>query len=268
MNASKRFVLALACAGALFALTAAPSSAIVGGHDVPAGQYTSVAEVNFATFGCTGTLIAPNYVLTAGHCGSVTGAAVATTAAWPAAFYTVRIGSNKSGQGESRAVSQVTINPNYTLNQGYDITLLKLATPSTKTPTKVSGSAETALWAAGTLEDIVGWGVTSEGGSAPSTLQAAQVPVTTDAYCANAYGSSFSAQTMLCAGYPQGGVDTCQGDSGGPMFGHTGTGALKVVGVTSFGSGCAQPGFPGVYARVGDSTLREWIRSIVPAGVD
>ena len=268
MNRTHRLFLTLACAGALSAVTAAPSSAIVGGHDVPAGQFTSVAEVNFASFGCSGTLIAPNYVLTAGHCGSITGAAVASTAAWPAAFYTVRIGSNKAGQGESRAVKKVTINPNYTLNQGYDITLLQLSTNSTKTPTKVSGSAETSLWAPGTLEDIVGWGVTSEGGSSPSTLQAAQVPITTDAYCANAYGSSFSALTMVCAGYPEGGVDTCQGDSGGPMFGKTGTGALKVVGVTSFGSGCAQPGSPGVYARVGDTTLREWIRSIVPSGVD
>ena len=73
---------------------------------------------------------------------------------------------------------------------------------------------------------------------------------------------------MLCAGYPQGGTDTCQGDSGGPLFGRDGSGALKVIGATSFGEGCAQPGKPGVYARVGDSVLREWIRSVAPAGVD
>ena len=88
--------------------------AIVGGHDAPAGQFTSVAEMTFASFGCSGTLIAPNYVLTAGHCGSITGAAIASTAAWPAAALNVRIGSNKAGQGESRAVKKVTINPNYT----------------------------------------------------------------------------------------------------------------------------------------------------------
>ena len=66
---------------------------------------------------------------------------------------------------------------------------------------------------------------------------------------------------MVCAGYPQGGTDTCQGDSGGPLFGHDAAGALRVVGATSFGDGCAQPGKPGVYARVGDAALREWIRS-------
>jgi secreted trypsin-like serine protease len=71
---------------------------------------------------------------------------------------------------------------------------------------------------------------------------------------------------MVCAGYPQGGTDTCQGDSGGPMLGSV-AGVPRVVGTTSFGEGCARPGKPGVYGRVGDSTLREWIRSKVPAGV-
>jgi len=109
--------------------------------------------------------------------------------------------------------------------------------------------------------------VTSEGGDAPDVLQKAQVPVTTDAYCGNSY-SNFDARTMLCAGYPQGGTDTCQGDSGGPMYGRTAAGALRVVGATSFGEGCARPGKPGVYARVGDAALREWIRSQAPASVN
>ena len=116
------------------------------------------------------------------------------------------------------------------------------------------------------METIVGWGTTSEGGSTPDTLQKAKVPITTDAYCSGAY-SDFDANTMVCAGYPNGGVDTCQGDSGGPMFGTNSTGALRVVGTTSFGEGCARPGKPGVYGRVGDSTLREWIRSRAPGGV-
>src|SRR3712207_8664533 len=66
--------------------------------------------------------------------------------------------------------------------------------------------------------------------------------------------------TTLFRSFPQGGVDTCQGDSGGPMFGRTSTGALRVVGATSFGDGCARPGRPGVYARVADEVDRKSTR--------
>ncbi len=125
-------------------------------------------------------------------------------------------------------------------------------------PTQVAGAGERSIWTPGTLETIVGWGATEEGGDPPDRLQEAQVPITTDAYCAGAY-SDFDPATMVCAGFPQGGVDTCQGDSGGPMFGRTTAGALRVVGTTSFGEGCARPGKPGVYGRVADDTLRPWI---------
>ena len=100
---------------------------------------------------------------------------------------------------------------------GHDISLLQLSRNSTKTPTKVAGAGERSIWQAGTLATIAGWGATAEGGDTPDTLQEAQVPITTDAYCDGAY-SDFDAQTMVCAGFPEGGVDTCQGDSGGPLF--------------------------------------------------
>jgi trypsin len=268
MTLFRRLSMALAAVLSALALSATPSMAVVGGSDAANGEFPSVTEVVIAKgFLCTGTLIAPDTVLSAGHCGSITGGAgVASPAAYPPQLIDVYIGSNKPGQGERVPVQRVTTHPDYFLGAGYDIVLLKLSRASTKTPTPVSGSAEEALWAPTTMETIAGFGATEEGGDLPDTLQKAQVPVTTDAYCADAY-DSFEAISQICAGYPEGGVDTCQGDSGGPMFGRTAAGALRVVGATSYGEGCARPGRPGVYARVGDDTLREWIRSQVPAGV-
>jgi trypsin len=266
MNRLPKTILALAATSAALAVAPASSPAIVGGHD--AGSYPSVARITFGqSFLCTGTLIASNWVLTAGHCGSITGAAVATPAAWPAPLIDVQIGGHTDTQGEKVPVSQAVVEPSYLATSGYDITLLKLSRNAAEGPTPVSGTSETALWSPGTSETIVGWGTTSEGGDLPSTLQEANVPITTDAYCSGAY-SDFDPKTMVCAGFPQGGVDTCQGDSGGPMFGNSTAGGLRIVGTTSFGEGCARPGKPGVYARVADAPLREWIRSQAPGGVD
>lgn len=66
---------------------------------------------------------------------------------------------------------------------------------------------------------------------------------------------------MVCAGFAQGGKDTCQGDSGGPMVVKNFDGRHTLVGVVSFGKGCAAAGYPGVYARV--SEMFDWISSEV-----
>jgi trypsin len=267
VTAFRRVIAVSATAAALMCAAAAPSSAVVGGNDASPGEYPSVAEITFGPFLCTGTLVTPDWVLTAGHCSNITAGTVASPASWPPQLINVRIGGFTRTDGERRTVSRVVMHPDYLLTNGYDISLLQLSQSSAMGPTQVAGAGERSLWTAGTMETIVGWGVTSEGGSRPQRLQEAQVPITTDAYCANAYGNDFDPQTMVCAGFPQGGVDTCQGDSGGPMFGRSSTGALRVVGATSWGEGCARPGKPGVYARVAGDVLRPWIASTTGSGV-
>ena len=249
MSAFRRVLAVSVTAAALLAAAAAPSSAVVGGNDASPGEYPAVAEITFGPFLCTGTLITPSWVLTAGHCSNITAGTVASPASWPPQLINVRVGGVTQDDGERLGVSRVVMHPDYLLTSGYDISLLQLSSNSTMAPTQVAGAGERSIWTAGTMETIVGWGVTEEGGDLPDRLQEAQVPMTTDAYCAGAY-SDFDPQTMVCAGFPQGGVDTCQGDSGGPMFGRTSAGALRVVGTTSFGEGCARPGRPGVYGRV------------------
>src|SRR3954447_7609713 len=147
----RRLLTALAVSCATLGATASPSFAIVGGHDAAAGAYPAVAEITFGqSFLCTGTLIAPTWVLTAGHCGSITGAAVATPASWPAPLIDVRIGGATSGTRGQVPVAQAIVEPDYLLTSGHDVTLLKLAAPSTQAPVKVSGAGETGLWAPAT----------------------------------------------------------------------------------------------------------------------
>ncbi|HEV3130022.1 MAG TPA: serine protease, partial [Solirubrobacteraceae bacterium] len=152
-------------------------------------------------------------------------------------------------------------------------TLLKLDQPSRVKPMLIAAAGERSSWRPGVLATIAGFGTTSQNDSNPPTqMRYARVPITTDAFCAQAYPNglseagndgSFDPATMMCAGYPQGGTDTCQGDSGGPLLvpvGHD----FRLAGATSFGSGCAQPGKPGVYARVAEGPIRSFILRFVP----
>merc|ERR1712037_894730 len=101
---------------------------------------------------------------------------------------------------------------------------------------------------------VTGWGTLSSGGSQPTVLQEVDVTVTTNTACKNAYGSSMITANMICAA--DSGKDSCQGDSGGPMIAPE-NGRQALIGVVSWGYGCAMEAYPGVYARVTEKM--DWI---------
>jgi len=261
---------ALLLAATLCLVPAGSARAIVGGHDVPAGRYPYVAYITIDfSFACSGTLVTPTVVLTAGHCSSLTPGMASIPVGQPGQLIDVSVGSNRPGAGQHPGVARAIVNDNYNLLNGdaNDVSLLQLASPVSLPTVKVAGRGEEALWKPGTMATIAGFGETKENGPTPAVMQEARVPITTDAYASGAYGSSFDPKTMLAAGFAQGGVDSCQGDSGGPLLVAAPDGSLRLAGDASWGDGCARAGKPGVYGRLGDAALREWIRANAPDAV-
>jgi trypsin len=269
---------------------AAPAQAVVGGHDASPGEYPYVAHILIdRAFQCTGTLVTPTHVVTAAHCGSLVPGGVANVPiGQPGQLIEVSLGAHRTpsasltggyqSEGEKHVAKSVSVAPGWAGlgSVSSDVSVVELPTPSANAPVKIASAAERSLWTAGTMATIAGYGVTESDGDQPEFLQEAQVPITADAVTAEAYPylvegvdplfGGFESRTQVGAGFPEGGVDTCQGDSGGPLLVPAGSG-LRLVGDTSYGNGCAEPGFPGVYGRVADDTLREWIRTVAPAAI-
>lgn len=105
---------------------------------------------------------------------------------------------------------------------------------------------------------VTGWGVT-ETGETSSVLKKAEVPYVTNSTCnePTSYGGKIL-NMMMCAGEREGGIDSCQGDSGGPLVKGSNAEDAILVGIVSFGEGCASRLKYGVYTRVGSE--RDWIR--------
>ncbi|RWS01250.1 plasminogen activator sPA-like protein [Dinothrombium tinctorium] len=102
---------------------------------------------------------------------------------------------------------------------------------------------------------VSGWGRTAENGGLPDKLRAVEVPVISNDECGRYYRFRIH-PCMVCAGHKEGGKDSCQGDSGGPIVQRV-DGRSKLVGVVSWGIGCARPRSPGVYTEV--SCYNDWI---------
>ena len=88
-------------------------------------------------------------------------------------------------------------------------------------------------------------------------MQKVNVPFVDQNICQNLYGTNTITDNMVCAGPSHGGQDACQGDSGGPLAMRWYSDQWVVVGVVSWGVGCARPNNPGVYTKV--AKYADWI---------
>jgi len=255
---------------------------IVGGVPALKGAYPYQVSFEYSDwlFGgtqhiCGATVINSKWIITAAHC-IIMG---------PTPYnYKVVVGRHSlktfDKQTKRHTVKRVIVHPKWTgdkeTEMSNDIALIEVKTPikfnQFVQPACLPDNVEqkvSAIYAPGTPTLISGWGemdpkapTQQEPGRAPTLLRAASVPLLDWNTCKNANDiyKEMVTETMTCAGYMAGGIDGCQGDSGGPLV-EVVDGKATLIGVVSWGIGCAAPNMPGIYTNV--SYELDWIRKYI-----
>ncbi|XP_049821333.1 trypsin-1-like [Aethina tumida] len=253
-----KLVIALACVAAIVLAAPKikqtkrpfPSPRIVGGKDANITDYPYQVSLLWGKYHtCGGSIISEKWVVTAAHCTDGT----------EANQLKVRVGSSIVDEGGVVIdVAAIHQNPAYDDTRiNNDISILELASEITfgDNAQPIALVDAHVVVAAGTEAVVTGWGLLDEDdwGLSPQ-LQVVSVPIVSNADCNVAYDGDITDQ-MICAGVQEGGKDACQGDSGGPLVADG-----KLVGIVSWGYGCAHPNYPGVYSNV--SALRDYVTEI------
>tara|TARA_Y100000589_G_scaffold156122_1_gene148662 strand:+ start:1820 stop:3127 length:1308 start_codon:yes stop_codon:yes gene_type:complete len=256
---------------------------IVGGEDCDISDYPWQAAINANGYLCGASIINEYWILTAAHCvennGNINSPEEVSVHVGSSNAYAGMYGNS----GDQYDVEEVISHPsfgNYAAggwggSMNNDIALLKLASPivfnDDVQPISIICSDQVASGAqdVGVMTTVTGWGNTTQGGDGSNVLQFIQVPIISNNDPNVDYGGfqNPNSNTQFLAGTVQGGMDSCQGDSGGPVVvRNVEDTEWLLIGITSWGNGCANPGYPGVYTKI--SNYINWIRNNTDDCVD
>lgn len=263
----------LALAGPAAASPDATAS-IVGGstalsEEWPWAAFILAADAKGEGFSCSGTVIAPNLILTAGHCVED----IETGKKTPPAQYVVVTGSSDIRDAALRQVSKVSrtiIYPTFNRFKVHgDAGLLVLTTPTTAPPVALAGPTDAALLAPDTPTFIAGWGLSGTLRKLKRTpvLRRGATFVQERLYCrdhARAYYPFFNYSSQLCTITPPGfSIGTCHGDSGGPALAFREDGTPVQIGITSLGAADCDTHLPDIFTRI--DRIYPWIAEQIAA---